>query len=259
VYPYRTGLKLWSRGAEKFEKGESVVFSRLSAVFAGRTRHHKLFTLLGAASAFLLIMFQNFQLVPLEKLKPDYAYARAVSPTDGTGDIRKLAPARPAQQDQSMIAAPQAGTDLGSISQDWAARQAHLITGGAEERMIADFNKKMNRFFKFEDVEGEPYPDSGYDSHDSSEDEGSGASGGGGGRRPASDDEAASGFQPKSMQLVAMNRVQLALKNRTKVSCSVQGGGLRWDVSRPINDRLDVNFRHDSADARSTLNLNYSW
>lgn len=235
-----------------------MTFSGLAGNLANRMRRQKFAPLLAALSAFLLIMFQNFQLIPMERLKPDMAYAHEVSPTDGTGDIRRLAPVRPNIQEQPVIAAPQAGSDLGSISQDWATRQAHLITGGAEERILADFNKKMNRFFKFEPVEGEPYPDSGYDSS-GSDDEGSGSSGGGGGRRPASDDEASSGFSPTSMQLVAVNRVQLALKNRMKLSCSVQGGSLRWDVSRPISNRLDLNFRHESSDARSTLNLNYSW
>lgn len=220
-------------------------------------------------------MFQNFQPIPLERLKPDFAYAHPVSPTDGSADMRRLAPARPEPRAEAMIATPQTGNDMNSIGQDWMSRQAHLITGGAEERMLADFNKKMNRMFKFEEVEGEEYPDSGYDSDSTSGDD-SGSSNqdngdhakatikSGGGRKPASIAKAKresdyGGFRPTSMQMTAVNRLQLSLRNRTRVSCQFQGSGLRWDISRPVSERFDVSIGHETSEAKSTLRLNYNW
>lgn len=236
-------------------------------------KRQRVFTALSIA-AFLLIMFQNFQPIPIERLKPDFAWAHAVSPTDGSADIRQLAPARTEPREDRMIAAPQSGSDMNSISQDWMSRQAHLITGGAEERLLADFNKKMNRMFKFEEVEGEDYPESGYDSgNDSGDDGASNQDGGehakatiksGGGRKPASIANANresdyGGFRPTSMQLTAVNRLQLSLRNRTRVSCQIQSSGLRWDISRPLSERFDLSIGHETSEAKSTLRLNYNW
>ncbi len=230
---------------------------------------------------FLLFLFQNFQPIPLERLKPEAAWARVASPTDGSADMRRLAPPRAQPHAQEVIATPHSGQDMNSISQDWMSRQVHLITGGAEERMLADFNKKMNRMFKFEDETGEEYPESVYpSSDDASDDAKSDSSAGGekqgsrkgGGRMPASiakerirertkaqQERDYLGFRPTSMQFTAVNRLQLSLRNRTRVSCQFEGANVKWDVSRPINERFDVSFGHETSDARSTLRLNYSW
>jgi hypothetical protein len=225
---------------------------------------------------FLLFLFQNFHPIPLDRLKPEVAWANVVSPSDGSADMRKLAPTRAQPHAHEVIAAPHSGQDMNSISQDWMSRQAHLITGGAEERMLADFNKKMNRIFKFEDEPGEEYPESGYptsedpvdeskpDSSDSSQGNGKKSSRKVGGRQPASIAKIKTendylGFRPTAMQLTAVNRLQLSLRNRTRVSCQFEGANVKWDVSRPINERFDVSFGHETSDARSTLRLNYSW
>ena len=83
---------------------------------------HKTIILASAAATFLC--FQNF---------------------DGGVDIRELAPAHPSLTETSLIAQPQSGHDLGSVGQDWLARQTKLITGPTEERVLAGFNQALNR------------------------------------------------------------------------------------------------------------------
>ncbi len=196
--------------------------------------------------------FQNFNTLPIAKLKPQFvsAQARAMAMTDERADMRHLAPDRPSDFDKSGVAQPQSGSDLNSISQDWVTRQTHLITGGAEQRFLEDVNKRMTRMLKWEEIEGEPYPEAEQPS--------------GSGRGPASvpnddNEDEYYGMKPTSLRMLAINRVQVGFSNNTKVSCSIEGPDVKWDLSRSLNKNFDVNVRHEPANNKNTVHLNYSW
>lgn len=192
-------------------------------------------------------IFQNFESIPLEKLKPSF-YAmqmRLPSSIDGTSDIRRIAPTRAEAPADPVIAVPESGGDLGTVSQDWMMRQSHLITGRAEERILANLNKKLNRFMKAEAV--------------STDADSSGTAAALDGQPGGIEENEGSGFRPTSLQIMSANRVQVGLRNKTKLSCSFEGDNMRWDLSRPINHRFDVNLQHETARAKSVLQFNYSW
>lgn len=201
------------------------------------------------------------------RIEPNRAFARTLSLTPAHSDkrrdlhgeafdLRVRAPERVLHQNPTPLASPQTGNDFNSVSQDWIQRQTQLITGGAEQQFLADINHKMNSILRFEEVDGEPYPESG---DDPGNDGGSPDIRSPGSVPDDSDERAFMGLQPSSLSLVSLNRLQLSLKNRTRVSCSINGAKVQWDISRPLNRRFDVNLSHQASDARSTLNLNYNW
>ena len=99
----------------------------------------------------LATSFQNFMSIPLERLKLARFQPRIQSAwarTEGQGDIREIAPRRPASLDAPVIAAPMSGDNLESISQDWMQRQANLITGGQDQILLKEMNQKMNSAFR---------------------------------------------------------------------------------------------------------------
>ena len=209
---------------------------------------------LSLTGACLLLLFQNFTSIPLSDLKPKFEIveARVTPASDGSVDIRDLAPHRREIRQREGLVAPQAGHDLNSIGQDWMIRQTHLLTGGAEKEILESLNKRVNRMFKFEDVESEDWPD--------------GQSGESGDRKPSSEEEteaaeAENAFlpRPKAVKFTAVNRVQMDFDNNTQVTCSFQGSSMQWDFVRPISRTLDLNLRHESSDSKSSVLINYSW
>jgi hypothetical protein len=221
----------------------------------------------------VFVLFQNFTTLPLSALKPDFAQAlaRPVSPTDGTGDIRRLAPPRVQQEEKPSIASPQSGTDLNSISQDWLTRQSHLITGGAEERLLQDINKKLERLVtpSKTDEQNETLADDANAPTSEKSDEPAHASSKGN-RGPASvprivmekarqSDTGISGMRLTSVRVMSINRVQVGLANKTQLSCSFSGDSMQWNVSRPVSKDFDLNLRHETGQAKSSVQLNYSW
>jgi hypothetical protein len=203
--------------------------------------------------AVLISLFQNFTHLDLAHLKPLYVppYARAQAAANGTSDIRDLAPARELKPGRNSLAVPQSGSDLGSVGQDWMRRQADLMTGGAEQRLLGTINRKVNRLLKFEEVEGEPWPEPG--------DDGTGSP-----LQPSDPTEAEDGneffgFKPRSVRMATANRLEVGLHNRSNVSCEVRGSAIQLDVSRPLGRNLDVNLRHDSSGNANTLRLHYNW
>ena len=191
----------------------------------------------GSAS---FIFFQNFTSIPLSNLRPHLlsAQAKASAAEDGSADIRDLAPNKPSGMDAPTIASPQSGNDLNSIGQDWITRQAHLITGGADEKILADINKRMSNMMK-SDVENGTDTSRGPASVEAKDDWG--------------------GMQPTSMRLTAINRVEFGLANEIKIACTYQGSSVRVDLSRSISKRMDVNLQHDTGANSSTLHLKYNW
>lgn len=226
--------------------------------FAMARRHFKLSTILAFCSV-IILLFQNFNDIPLSKLKPEFAaaLARPESPTDGSADMRKLAPSRPhdATEEKRVIAAPQTGSNLEAVSQDWMMRQTNLITGGAEQRFLNDVNKRLNRIVTKKDP-------TEADATAAADDKATNKKGS---RGPASigpaqiADEKPAGFKPTSLRVMSINRVQLGLANNTQFSCSFEGSNLRWDVSHPLGKTFDVNVRHETAESKSSLHLNYNW
>lgn len=211
-------------------------------------------------SGFLLIVsFQNFSGIPLEKLKPELPQARALRlTTQDSTDIREWAPEKPTGTDEPSLASPTSGDDLDSISRDWLSKQSQLMTGGAEQRLIASVNKRLERWMKFEPVQGEPWPEPGDDSS-SSDDSSESGEGTASPQAPQDPNDIFSSLTPTSIRLLSANKIEVNFASRTHLSCMVNGGQLELDLNQPITGNFGVDLRHRSGAQANSVHLNYSW
>ena len=166
-------------------------------------------------------------------------HARMTSPAEGV-DIRSLAPLKPVGSDPSPIAVPQSGSDLGSISADWARRQLHVSSHGDDERFLIDANEKLDRFFS-------PA------SNDRSENiEGASAAG----RAPSSENW----LTPKTVHFSGVGEIEVGFRSQTKFSCDLAGSnGTELNLSRPVTGTIDLRLHHELRDSLSAIQLQLNW
>jgi hypothetical protein len=200
------------------------------------------------AGTCLIVMFQNFNTIPLESLRPSFPAAHASSPNDGSADIRDLAPYRAPASEGPMFVAPQGGSDVNAISQDWLSREAHLLTGGADERFLVDLNKSLNRMISSDESDDSPVKPAGAASRSSLDNS-----------PDKNEPSILDGMAPRSLRLMSANRFQIGFVNRTELSCAVQGDGVQLNLTRPISDTFDFNLRHETSGSKSTFSFNYRW
>lgn len=143
-------------------------------------------------------------------------------------DIRTLAPYKPEATES--IAQPQSGSDLGSISGDWAARQFHLMTNGADERFLKSANDQLANVFNT--------------------------------RAPASAGDSAqtaaaavgSWYRPQSVRLPKVGQIEFGFAGRTTLGLDVNG---EVNLTRPVFDGLDVRLHHETE--KSLLQFQLNW
>jgi hypothetical protein len=177
---------------------------------------------------------------------PSFVDARELLPSgdemSAESDIRKLAPPKPNGEEKRRFAIPSTGTNLKSVEQNWASQQAHIITGGADERMLQDINHGLTRWIASseDDVrsEDDPRPKPPMTLHP---------------------DKPVSGLRPSSLRFATINRLEIGWRSRAKFSCIYQGDSIQWNMSRPINEKFDVNLRHETRDSTSSIQFNYNW
>lgn len=182
----------------------------------------------------LIVSFQNFTLLPIDRLKLRRLEASIPSAYAAGGDIRKIAPRRPASMDQPVIAIPQEGRDLGSVSQAWFTRQARLLTNGEDERILKDVNRSLQKSFANEKVT------TFEDSQSSTE---------------VVDDRA---IMP-SVRLTAFNRIQFGAEDSSRLSCLVNGSSVQLDLSHSVTEFMNLNVHHETSTNSNTLQLQYVW
>lgn len=227
-----------------------------------RARNSRLL-ILGVSAACLLISFQNFSDIPLEMLKPNFASARDSAEQEALrgrgGDIRRFAPDKPADYDDTVtLAAPQSGSDLASIGQDWVQRQTRMLTGGAEDRMLMSVNKKMERLFRSEDSvspshSGNPIGSEADRNQDLNSKQARTNT------PPSNDPSHAHEPFLKGLRFNTLTRVEMSLSDETHLTCAYEGGGMQVDLAKPLSNSVDINLRHRSNDKSSTVQLNYTW
>jgi hypothetical protein len=225
-------------------------------------RRSRKIALLYVTGGLLFICFQNFSTVPLDKLKPQLnrAEARPSEPAaDEMRDIRDLAPkVRLPSAARTHVAAPESGGDLNSVSQDWMIRQTRLLTDGADEKLVASINKRMNRMMNFEPVESD-WPGGGAGDGKTDGKDGDDSDSGSSGTPGMPDLKDLLGMRPTSLQFKSVTQVDLGFSNRAKLSCSLRGDSIQWDLSRTVSERMDVNLRHEPTGNTNTLRLHYNW
>lgn len=179
--------------------------------------------------------------------------------TDDRIDIRDLAPPRPERMPSSLVI-PQSGTDLNSVGSDWIQRQASSLLDGADQRLLASINKRMNRFLKFEPVEGEPWPEPNGDSEGSGGGSGDGSGSGDGGLPPGfPNPEDIFGYKPTYLRFTTLNRVEMGLANNDQLGCAINGDSIQLNLSHSIGESMGLDLRHSSKDRASSVHWNYNW
>ena len=164
------------------------------------------------------------------------AGARVLTERDGAVDMRDYAPLRNDPK-PSYIAQPRSGNDLSSVSGDWMMRQTHLLTGGAEQKLLEDMNRSLNKGMSrimASYAPATPVEGAAPQKQSSSED-----------------------LQP--MRFTHVNRMQMDFSVNTNLSCFWKGDSVEWDLSRKLDRGFDVKLRHQSRDAKSSVLINYDW
>lgn len=178
------------------------------------------------AFIFTFVMFQNFDLVN----------ARVISPID-FGDVRVTAPVKPAEA-PSALATPDSSGNLNSVAGNWAGRQAHLMMGGTDDRLIATVNKQFERWFEDETPAATAH----------------------GPRGPAAaslNPDKGSALKPKSLRMTHLGELELGFKGNTRISCDFSNGGADLNFTRPLAQDVDLRLQHDTH--ASSVQLRLAW
>lgn len=181
---------------------------------------------------------------PSSFVKQSFSHIPGVAP-QGV-DMRVLAPQKPWDL-VSALAMPQSGSDLNSVGQDWMGRQARLLTGDAEERLLASVNQQMTRWLPSlidpsSPLESEP---------------------------PAQPTHARAGesaanqelafLRPTSLRFAQLNRLEMGWTNNLRFGWSATGDTMQFDLSAPLGASSFVDVRHDTLRSLHSLHLKYSW
>jgi hypothetical protein len=161
----------------------------------------------------------------------------------GEVDIRDLAPYRPKEPTRPHLVAPESGQDLDTIGRDWAERQTRLLTGGAEERLLMEFNRRIDGMIT-RSIAAD-HPDLPAKAPDFQTDD-----------RQADD---AIAWRPTSLRLTALNKFEMGFVNRSRMSLQYTGQFLQWDLSRSLSSQFELNLRHRTERNSNSLLLNYRW
>lgn len=209
----------------------------------------------------MIVSFQNFTditHIPLQKLTPNFAVARMLATADShrnerESDIRKWAPTRPTNEfvPKQALVVPNGGSDLNSVTTNWLERQSHLLIDGADQRLLDSMNRKMQTFFS-----------SKSDSRKSGANKSEGATTEALKNSQERKEEIAnhnSSEQSATIRFSTLTRVEMDIFQKTNLSCAYDGGGLQWNLSRPITQKVDINLRHKANDNSSTFHFNYNW
>ena len=158
-------------------------------------------------------------------------------------DIRTWAPVNP-QGLKTQIALPQSGTTIEEIGGDWARRQIHLSTDGADERFIADTNEKLDRFFGLSNDRPQALDDDSLATQAA--------------RKPASESnvQSASWLQPRSLHMSKLGEFELAFGADTKLQCDLVNGS-ELTLSKPIFQDIDLRLHHENT--FNSVQLKFDW
>lgn len=183
-----------------------------------------------------------------ESPTPRLNLRRPTSVTATGIDIRRIAPERPRDFSfRESLVTPTSNGDLNSVGQDWMIRQTSVLTEGADQKIVADINRSMGRWLRWEDVQGEPWPDpdsSGGDSDSSSGSEGDG------GRLF---------LKPKSMRFAQVNKIVIDWSHDVSLTCAATGATMLVNITKPIGASTFVDLEHNSSRGTSSFHFNFTW
>jgi hypothetical protein len=159
-------------------------------------------------------------------------------------DIRAWAPAKPKTRTHP-IALPQSGSTLDEVGGDWARRQIHLSTNGADEQFLVDTNETLDRFFGVNDgVNNGATPAVTEDAL-------------AGGRAPASaETQEKSWMKPRSLHMSKIGEFELAFGSNTKLHCDLVNGN-ELTLSKPIFQDIDLRLHHENT--LNSIQLKFNW
>lgn len=150
-------------------------------------------------------------------------------------DIRLLAPTKPVHK-KPALATPRSGDSLGTVGADWARRQIHLSTDGADEKFLAETNERLDRFFGFTDLPDDARP--------------------GDGRAGSPSRAPASTLKPRSLHMSKLGEFELAFGSNTKLHCDLVNGN-ELTLSKPIFQDIDLRLHHENT--LNSVQLKFDW
>ncbi len=135
--------------------------------------------------------------------------------------------------EETSIATPQSGQDLGSVASDWSRRQKDILLQGRDQVILDGWNEKLKSFFSAED--GEELAEESTD-------------------QPAAP-KAKGSRQPASVRMVQFNKVEYRVSESSLATCTYDGRGAEFLFSKDFGGSKLV-LRHQSAEQNTTVNFN---
>lgn len=209
----------------------------------------------------LIVAFQNFS-VP-EK-----------SP-EGQIDIRDLAPLRPDgfMNQRHVLQAPDQGDSMTSVGTKWLERETRPLIAPLEKEWMLAVNSRLNRFFRFEPVKSEDWPEPGQDETP-----------GGGDRAPASEDGLPNfpkmrtlpdgsldpdsfkdfmpqpgAYIPRNIRLTKANELTLEFTEGTDLACEFGSETSKFKLTRPLSANSSLNLSHETGENKNSMHFSLSW
>lgn len=195
-------------------------------------------------------------------------------------DIRLAAPERPAGFGDTVgisparrLSAPDGADSAGSAGAKWVEREMRPLLAPYEQQWVAGVNKRLNRIFRFEEVNGDDWPQDG-----ESRPRSGGGEGDEGDRDPASprmpripgmpqlpagddgnDFLSWRTFKPSDLRMTKANELTLGFSTGARMSYEVDSRQSIIKLTKPMSPTTTVDVSHESAGQKNALHLNITW
>lgn len=185
-----------------------------------------------AAIFMLLIGYQNFTSIDSEQ----WDSARSIEIINEMNafreaDLNKKAP----------LAEPQSGSDLQSITNDWAQRQGQILLNGYDKKLEASLNETLNSWV--EDLSSD---------EDSEKTASTSA--------PSTNKDSESSHKSKqNLRFASLNTLKYDFSTNTCLDLTADPGNTRLNLSRSLNQNAKFGIEHRTANSQTQMFLKYDY
>ena len=188
----------------------------------------------------LLISYQNFSNVPTN----EWDSADTLKIMNEMSEFEKANPNRP------ILATPQGGSDLKSVSNDWMERQGSILLNGYDKRMEAALNDTLNSWVQnisAKDSPSEPKRNDASGTVALSE------------PVPATQTAEASPRTKQNFHFSRVNALKYDLGESTCLNLVADPGNARLNYSQTISSNTKLGVEHRTSDNKTQMLFKYEW
>lgn len=138
------------------------------------------------------------------------------------------------------LAAPQSGSDLRSVSNDWMQRQGSILLNGYDKELESAMNEKLNSWFQ--DPESSAEQTSEANAGDQ-----------------ANYLTSPSQKNKQNLRFARINSLKYDFDEKLCLNLTADPGNTRLDLSQTFNSRTRIGVEHRTANSQTQMFLKYEW